>query len=470
MNIRHERPMPDMAFRMKAPLGLTLRDGTRVRIDDWSMRGIKAHDIFDKDFQQGVLAIPFQGVVLSFPVQLEPTDEPDFYEFRNMNGRQRETLALFYRNLLSGKMASTADMITSLDTPVDLVPMEETEAERDARAGGAGARKRKAALSLALYVVLFLLVFGYLGSLAWTRLNTISLAQPRFVAPTEVLNAPKPAFVKEIVVPAGRQVAMGDVLVRLSDPEAEAALDEIRFEIDGAERALAQIVARIEDHKRGRPAARRTFERTLRDAIAERSPFDFTSGRDLGRVRQAQRDLANFDLGLSFAPRDFNDQLAQFRALEEERRQVLRQLRRERGNFKDAMDALVIAAPAAGAVTEYAVQEDQYLRIGSELLTFEADAPRVARGWLDDRLAGSVYLGMPATIRFNQGGERVTYPARVSMLEAGMNPAAPDRFGMIVTVEAIGMDRAETRRVFPVNAPVEVLLDRQFLAGLRSDG
>ena len=113
MNIRHERPMPDMAFRMRAPLGLTLRDGTRARIEDWSMRGFRAPGLMEKDVSEAVLAIPFQGVVLSFPIKLHPSDEPDFYEFREMNGRQRETLALFYRNLLSGKMATTTDMITS---------------------------------------------------------------------------------------------------------------------------------------------------------------------------------------------------------------------------------------------------------------------------------------------------------------------------------------------------------------------
>ena len=54
-----------------------------------------------------------------------------------MNSRQRETLALFYRNL-SGKMATTTDMITALDTPVDPVPMDEPKPS--ARASGGGCR------------------------------------------------------------------------------------------------------------------------------------------------------------------------------------------------------------------------------------------------------------------------------------------------------------------------------------------
>ena len=71
-----------------------------------------------------------------------------------------------YRNLLTGKMATTADMITSLDTPVDLVPMGETDEERDRNSGGKTRRWLRSAFSLLAYVALFALVFGYLGNLA----------------------------------------------------------------------------------------------------------------------------------------------------------------------------------------------------------------------------------------------------------------------------------------------------------------
>ena len=78
----------------------------------------------------GTLSIPFQGVDVRFPVRLFKQENEGLVSLEGLSGRQRETLALFYRSLLSGKMASSGDVITRLDTPVDLVPMEQTEEEQ----------------------------------------------------------------------------------------------------------------------------------------------------------------------------------------------------------------------------------------------------------------------------------------------------------------------------------------------------
>lgn len=452
--------MPDLAFRMRAPLGLTLRDGTRTRVEEWSMRGVTVRDVGDRDVSDAVLAIPFQGVVISFPVYLEPGDQPDFFEFRGLNGRQRETLALFYRNLLSGKMASTADMITALDTPVDLIPMEETEEERAKAVAGRSARWRRVATALSIYTLLFVLIFGYLGNLAWNRLNHISLDQPRFIAPIETLNAPKPAFVGEVFVEVGQQVAAGTPLMGLNDPEAQARLDEIRFERTNAERALAQVEARLDNHLQRQTEARAPFEAVLAEALETRRLTDFLGGYQMSEVDAALEQLRQFDLGLSFLSRDYNDVLTQLRQLQAERRQVLGQFERQEANALAAMDALRIVAPRAGAVSDMLVQPGQYLSTGTELLIFEADGPRQVRGWLDNRFADEVFEGMPAKVIYNRGGTRQRIDGQIASVEAGMNPVAPDQYGMIITVAASGMTAAETRAMFPVNAPAAVKLDR----------
>lgn len=67
---------------------------------------------------------------MRFPVRLFKQENEGLVSLEGLSGRQRETLALFYRSLLSGKMASSGDVITRLDTPVDLVPMEQTEEEQ----------------------------------------------------------------------------------------------------------------------------------------------------------------------------------------------------------------------------------------------------------------------------------------------------------------------------------------------------
>lgn len=457
--------MPDLAFRMRAPLGLTLRDGTRTRIEDWSMRGVTARGLGDRDVSEAVLAIPFQGVVLSFPVYLEPGETPDFYEFRGLNGRQRETLALFYRNLLSGKMATTDEMITALDTPVDLIPMEETAEERAKAGGTRGGRLRRMVTAVVIYTALFALVFGYLGNLAWTRLNEIRLDQPRFIAPIETLSAPMSAIVEQVRYRPGQDVRAGAPLIALTDPETQSKIDQVLFDIRAAERALEEVDMRLAQHELGRAAARQPLEQDLQRALAALSRDDLLAGRNLEALTLAQARLAQFDAGLSLAPRDFNDILSQLRPLQQERQQVLRLLRRERDSYREILAALRVVAPQDGQLVDVLVTQGQYLRAGAPLAVFETDGPRFVRGWLDDRFAAEVYEGMPASIEYNRNGQTERLDGRITRLEAAMNPAEPDRYGMIVSVEAIGYDNEALRALLPTNAPATVKLDRGWLDG-----
>lgn len=468
MNIRHERPMPDMAFRMRAPLGLTLRDGTRARIEDWSMRGLSAPGLMDKDVSDAILAIPFQGVVLSFPIKLHPSDEPDFYEFREMNSRQRETLALFYRNLLSGKMAATTDMITALDTPVDLVPMDETEAERARSSGGRVRRIIRSAISLTVYLALSVLVFGYLGNLAWQRLSSIHLSQPRFVAPLETLTTQMSGFVDDIRAPVERATKAGAVVVVLTDPELQTAMDQIQFEIRAMQAEHAQITRRIETHMQNREAVRARLVAQRKADLAMFDHRDFVEGRH--QTLRSVQALHSFDLGISLAPRDFNDVLGQLQGLENKHLQQLRLLHRERANIQAQMQGLQVRAPFDGAITELLIQPEQYLRAGADVALFEADQSRHVLGWLDARLAADAYIGMPAKIIFNIDGTKRELPGTVTDLQAGMNPNEPDRFGSTVTVEAVGLTRQKTREIFANNAPAVVKLDRQLIQRLFGDG
>ncbi len=129
MNIRHECPMPDLSFKVTAPLYLYAPDGQTYTIDRWSLAGFIL-DGFEGDLPEGLqLSIPFQGIDIKFPIDVTPLEEDGGFSFTNLTVRQRETLAMFYKGILTGRMVSSAEMITSLDTPVDLVPMGETESE-----------------------------------------------------------------------------------------------------------------------------------------------------------------------------------------------------------------------------------------------------------------------------------------------------------------------------------------------------
>lgn len=461
MNIRHERPMPDMAFRMQAPLGLSLADGQRASVREWSLTGLTCHELPDEPLVEAILSIPFQGVVLSFPITLEKDPGQPVYRFRNLTGRQRETLSLFYRSLLSGKMATTGDMITSLDTPVDLIPMEETEQEREIAVSTKTPRGFRTLMVLIVYVVLSLSVFGYLGSLVLQRINEITVQHARFIAPIEPVSAQVSGFVSEITAEPGGYVAAGDPILQLSDPQAERRLEDLRRDKVAAEVELASAMSDLARHESGRASERRKLTAALDAAIAERRPEDFFGGYDLEDVENAARNLSMFDNGLSTEPRDFNSVGAQYFALADDRRQRLRVIERDFETYRAALNNLTVIAPRNGRVAAFLVSEGQYLRAGTPLLDFEEDRPRTVQGWLDHRYSGSVFEGMPATVTFNITGEKRALDARITRVEAALDPARPNNYGIMVVLEADGISIEESRVLFSRNAPAAVILERK---------
>ena len=211
--------MSDLSFQVRAPLGLDLSTGERVVISNWSLKGIELPGTPDVLPVAGTLSIPFQGVDIRFPVRFRTASGSDFLEFDGLTGRQRETLAVFYRSILSGRMASTEDIITSLDTPVDLVPMEETEDERLSATAGTAPRAVRAGWNIAFYLALAVIVFGIVGNQVWTRLNTIGVGQARVEAPLVEHRAADGGYVDRVLVSEGQSVDQGQTLIVLSSPE-----------------------------------------------------------------------------------------------------------------------------------------------------------------------------------------------------------------------------------------------------------
>ena len=94
--------MSDLSFQVRAPLGLELATGDVVRVTNWSLNSLEFPHDADVLPTQGVLSIPFQGVDIRFPVRFAPGSDERELVFEGLTGRQRETLAVFYRSILSG--------------------------------------------------------------------------------------------------------------------------------------------------------------------------------------------------------------------------------------------------------------------------------------------------------------------------------------------------------------------------------
>jgi len=414
-------------FRLRAPLHLGFPDGQAVRIDDWSLKGIYTGELEGRALDGLMLSVPFQGVGVYFPVELEPGAEPNEFLFRNLTGRQRETLALFYRNLLSGRMTTTADMIVALDTPVDLVPMGETEAERKAGEARVAPRRARMLVNLAYYGALFVLVCGFLASVAWHRISSVPVLSAHVATAGSQIIAPVAGYVRDLTVAAGTKVAEGTVIVRLDDQEALRLLAESEVAAAEAVQLLAAAEARLAEHQARRDEARGAFR----------------GGPDV------------FDQGLSANPGDYHDIRQKLEAdLDLARREVDRLAGRV-ASFRERAEATALTAPGPGTVVEHFVRPFDMVRAGDALTLFEPDAPRSVLAHLPATSVLKVWTGMRADVTYMSDARAVALVGEVRRLTVSGQGAEQL---VVASIYVPGLSVEDSRRLFVEGMPVSVVL------------
>ncbi|MEM1074541.1 MAG: HlyD family efflux transporter periplasmic adaptor subunit [Pseudomonadota bacterium] len=452
--------MSDLSFQVRAPLGLELGSGDVINVTSWSLNSIEFPHEADVMPTQGTLSIPFQGVDIRFPVRFKPGSKDRELAFEGLTGRQRETLAVFYRSILSGKMASTEDIITSLDTPVDLVPMDETEKEKAEGKKGKTPRIVRLLWSLSVYAMIGAVVFGMLGQQIWLRLSTISVGQARVVAEIVDHRAADGAYVDKILVEEGSHVRQGDTLVVLTSPGHNGKLIGIRSEIRQAEADARQTRQALELHMRGLDAARRKVDNALRREFQKRRTRDFLGGYDLQDLMAAQSALALFDTGISSLPGDFNDRRKLLADILRKNENAISHLKRRLSAEKSVGGAADIVALRDGIITEVPIFKDQFLSRGDVAVTLEAMGPRVVVGWLDEGMAAAVYPGMTAFMVVNKQGETRRFEGRVLDVSAMPNPDRVGEFGLRLIVLPADWVARDAPDLLRPDAPVELKLER----------
>ncbi|CAN0182269.1 unnamed protein product, partial [Chrysoparadoxa australica] len=207
MRVHHQPPDPTTEPMVTAPLLFEKPCGASVTIQNWSLAALVWPEDAGDAPKTGTLNVPFQGVDVRFPVRLKPApDRPQEQCLSGLSGRQRETLALFYRSLLSGKMASSEEVITSLDTPLDLVPMEETESEKAATEKSSAMQAFRAVANVVIYVAVAMLIVGVVGQNILSNLNRIDIQHGRVAKVTSEVLALADGEVRYIHAQPGKQV------------------------------------------------------------------------------------------------------------------------------------------------------------------------------------------------------------------------------------------------------------------------
>ena len=439
MRIEHERPAPETEPHVIAPLIVVLADGTRVTARRWSLSGISDQALEGHDLGNTHLEIPFQGIDLRFQVRLQPRNSAGIWAFEGLTGRQREALGLFYRNLINGRMASTDEVITALDTPVDLIPMGETIEEKAAATAKSKPRILRVLLNVVWYVGMFLAVIGVAGHMLWSRIEGINLSHARIFAERIEMRAPHDGYLHQQLV-VGTPVAAGAIIGRLVDPAIDADIARLR-------QRLKVLQARHDDGQQ-----RLDQHLSMHDAVRESMLKLFSPAA-----------LARFDAGIPIKPGDYNDTRSRLEGELRDFENDLDQASGELSVLKEKSRSMEIAAPSAGTVPEWLAGENQFLRTGDSLATFEIEAPRVVRGWVDDRLANSIQPGMSADIQVVAPDGEKTLTGRVVDIMAGADPIAPDINGLIITIALPELTAAQTRAELPFNTPVEVEIKRGLL-------
>ncbi|WP_158968164.1 HlyD family secretion protein [Chachezhania sediminis] len=458
MKIRHERPMSDMAFPVRAPLRLTDAIGRSWSVGCWTLSGLMIEGAADLP-RQAQLTIPFQSADVSFTVTLGDTDENGWVIFSGLTGPQRETLALFYRNLLSGRMEATADIITSLDTPVDLVPMGETDDEKAATATRRAPRAVRIAGRLLQYAALAGIVFGVLGNQVWKRIDNVDIQHGRVVAPMLQQTAPGNATVADLRVAVGQSVARGQLLVAFRTPGQDADLKAAQADLFAAEAELARVEAALNEIRATVADTEASMAR--RFAVAAMARSEFLKNDSLDEARELWLTMRTEDPAAADSLRPDAITERQIAALVDERAADVARAQAALDTLTSEARALDLRAPADGVVRQLYVADEDFLRAGTPVLDLETDAPRVAIGWASPTMAETLFVGMPAEMGFNVNGHRQKLQGEVVNLTTGENPTRQGEFGIIVTVAVDGMDVAETRETLRPGAPVALNAEKQ---------
>lgn len=452
MKIRHQPPSSDLSWTVQAPLTLETPTGEVVRIEAWSLAGLEWPEDAGACPATGVLSVPFQGVDVRFPVRLKAEEDTSTALFEGLSGRQRETLALFYKSLLSGTMASSEDVITSLDTPVDLVPMEETEEEAAQSKAGKLPAPLRAALHVIVYVCLATLIASILGLSVFNSVTRIDIQHGRVVAPIAERLPASEGFVKSIHVSAGEAVEAGQVLVRLKNPVAEGRLTQARAKLSARQKELLELSQALENlivnYSEAPPETRGAVVAQVYARFVGDRGFDILWTRWLKLLEDNPEAADEID--------PFQFALDRLREVETALLAEVRGLRAARDAQKSALSMSHVRAPSDGVVHEVLVRKGQPLGSDDLAVIFESRDPRVAIGWVSDRFAETIFVGMTAQIGVNVAGEKRTLAGRVSHVRAGNDPRRPGEFGIIVSITPEGLSAAETKEILQTDAPVRL--------------
>lgn len=160
MQVRYERPMPDLTHTVAAPLLLDIGGQHGLEVERWSLDGLHPPAALRGTGGAAWLTIPYQGFGITLGVNLRRDPETGLMRFERLGVREARVLQHVYRALISGRAVAMDRIITAMDTPVEPVPMAQTPAESVAQSRASLPRPLRIAAALAFWGVMSVFAYG----------------------------------------------------------------------------------------------------------------------------------------------------------------------------------------------------------------------------------------------------------------------------------------------------------------------
>lgn len=465
MRIEHQAPAADLSFKVVAPLRVVTPDQAVHVVEHWTLSSLEMAEGVRLPDGPVSLIVPFQGVEMQFPVTLVPSADGTQYGLQNLNGRQRELLALFYNGILSGRMASSAQMITSLDTPLDLVPMEQSEDEVASTAATA-VRKTKWLGNVVFYLVMAAFLMLTVGSMIWDRLTTVPLQHARVVAPIVQHLVATPGYVTKIMVSPGDKVHQGQRLVSIGLPDQDAEVKDIRRSVVQSTRELEQLEADLKIINKTLQDEVAQAEQYFRTAIAARRTADFLGHYDMADVVAAMAHFSDVKDARTTKMRLLIDEQQDLKELIRQKAEQNQRFRRDLGIAKEMAGAGDIYATVDGIVRSVPVYRNQHIQRGHMSVEIEENRSREIHAWLPESKLGAVSLGTRVDLKVFAIDGQKTLHGQVTSLAGRRDPLINDQFGLHVVVQVDAQHLEDNRAQLVPDAPVEAVALRPIGAAI----
>jgi len=247
MKIVRERPCDRRYHQVTAPLKVTLPSGEKSTATHWSLGGLQLDSLSGSLPELGAIIelmfeLPFQGFDISFEVsakivKAEQETGTLCVEYIELTERAHDLLTHFIDDLVRGKMATVEDTICRIDVPVTPIS---TKPDPNPQQDAIVRWPVKTIFMSAFYLILGVVVFGYLGILIYSSTMRLEVKSAVVSAPLATLKMPVDGKLVPVRFDTGMTVRRGDTIARIENAKLVADLEDKRIELQQARDMLAR--------------------------------------------------------------------------------------------------------------------------------------------------------------------------------------------------------------------------------------